>query len=103
MDNANWHRNPEVKQEMRKLNIEPISNVVYRFEYNPCERLWGQYKQHFRAVLLDKMLKGPGSRDTPLKDAMLETFNMTDVSESIPRFIKKALGMIRRDANEIRK
>jgi hypothetical protein len=28
---------------------------------------------------------------------------MTDVSESIPRYIKKALGIIRRDANEIRR
>jgi len=27
---------------------------------------------------------------------------MTDVSESIPRFIKKAMGILRRDANAIR-
>ena len=28
---------------------------------------------------------------------------MTDVSESIPKFIKKAMGMLRRDANALRK
>ena len=49
------------------------------------------------------MLKGPRKQDTPLKDALFETFNYTDVTESIPRYIKKALGMLRRDANEIRK
>ena len=53
--------------------------------------------------MLDKMLKGPGKRDTPLKDALLETFTMTDVTESIPRYIRKSLGMRRRDANEIRR
>jgi len=39
----------------------------------------------------------------PLLEALHETFLMTDVSQSIPRFIKKALGMLRRDANEIRR
>ena len=28
---------------------------------------------------------------------------MTDVSESIPKFIKKAMGMLCRDANALRK
>jgi hypothetical protein len=102
MDRAGYHRSPEVKAEMKELNIEPIYNVAYRFQYNPMERLWRQWKQNYRAVLLDKMLKGPGTKDTPLKDALHETFVMTDVSESIPRYIKKALGMLRRDANEIR-
>ena len=35
MDNAGYHKNLEVKEEMRKLNIEPVLNVAYRFEYNP--------------------------------------------------------------------
>lgn len=56
MDGAGYHRNREVKAEMTRLNIEPIMNVGYRFQYNPCERLWGQYKHHYRALLLDKML-----------------------------------------------
>ena len=45
---------------------------------------------NFRAILLDKMLKFPDSKATPLLDALRETFYMTDISESIPRFIKKA-------------
>ena len=49
------------------------------------------------------MLKGPSPKDNPLKEALHETFLMTDVSESIPRYIKKALGILRRDANEIRR
>lgn len=58
---------------------------------------------NFRAILLDNMLKGPGTKETPLLNALHETFKMTDASESIPRYIKKALGILRRDANEIRK
>ena len=56
MDRASYHRNPDVKEEMKKLNIEPIMNVAYSFKYNPCERLWALYKLHFRAILLEKML-----------------------------------------------
>ena len=66
--------------EMKKLNIKPLLNTQYRYEFNPVERLWSMYKANFRAILLDKMLKNPDPKDTPLKDAMLETFTMTDVS-----------------------
>ena len=48
MDNANYHKNLEVKEEMRKLNIEPVLNVAYRFEYNPCERMWSKFKHNYR-------------------------------------------------------
>ena len=41
MDGASFHRNPEVKQLMTELNIEPVYNVGYSFQYNPCERLFG--------------------------------------------------------------
>ena len=66
MDRASYHKNEEVKKEMAKLNIEPVMNVAYCFKYNPCERLWSQYKLHFRAILLEKMLRGPGVKGTPL-------------------------------------
>ena len=39
-DGAKIHLNPDVKTMMGKLNIKPVLNVAYRFEYNPCERLW---------------------------------------------------------------
>ena len=40
LDGASIHRNPEVKKRMVELNIEPVFNVGYAFQYNPCERLW---------------------------------------------------------------
>ena len=60
-----------MKNEMASLNIEPLYNVAYRFEFNPLERLWGLYKQVYRAHLLDRMLECPGKKDTPLKDSLL--------------------------------
>ena len=39
-DQAGFHRNLEVRKHSEKLNIEPIWNVAYRFEFNPVERLW---------------------------------------------------------------
>ena len=40
MDGAGYHKTENVKNKMKELNIEPIINVGYRFEYNPCERYW---------------------------------------------------------------
>ena len=88
---------------MDKLNIKLVLNTQYRYEFNPVERLWSMYKTKFRAILLDKMLQNPDPKSTPMVDAMLETFAMTDVSSAIPRFIWKALHILRREANDIRK
>ena len=74
LDGASFHRNDDVKKHMKKLNIEPVYNVGYRYDFNPCERLWAMYKQHYRKVLLQKMLADPHPKDTPLKDALFETF-----------------------------
>ena len=105
MDNAVYHKNDKVKVKMKEHNIEPVFNVGYRFEYNACERLWSMYKTHFRKVLLRKMLDDPDPKSLPMKEALHETLcaKAADVNVSIPKFIKKALGMLRRDANEIRK
>jgi transposase len=73
MDGAGFHRNPEVKKLMVELNIEPVFNVGYSFQYNPCERLWAQYKIHFRKILLEKMLRDPGPKAYPMKEALFET------------------------------
>jgi transposase len=67
MDNARFHKSEEVAKHMKKLNIEPVFNVAYRFEFNPIERLFAMYKQHFRKVLLRKMLDYPEAKATPLK------------------------------------
>lgn len=50
------------------------------------------------------MLKGAGVKEPVLKDALFETlcFKEESLKLSIPKFIKKALGMLRREANEIR-
>ena len=50
-----------------------------------------------------RMLDDPGPKDTPLKDALHETFNNLNVNESIPKYIKKSLGILRRHANDIRR
>ena len=51
------------------------------------------------------MLRGAGIKEPVMKDALFETFcaKQNEVKLSIPRFIKKALGMLRREANAIRK
>ena len=51
------------------------------------------------------MLRGAGVKEQVLKDSLFETlcYKEKEVKLSIPRFIKKALGMLRRDANMIRR
>ena len=51
------------------------------------------------------MLRGALVKEPVLKDALFETFcaKEKEVKESIPKFIKKALGMLRREANKIRR
>ena len=51
------------------------------------------------------MLADPGPKGKPLKDALFETLCAKEaaVKASIPRYIKKSLGMLRRKANEVRK
>ena len=51
------------------------------------------------------MLDYPEPKSTPLKDALFQTFNdkFNEVKLSIPKFIKKALKMLRTESNEIRK
>ena len=55
---------------MSKLNIQPIRNVSYRFEFNPVERVYAQLKNHFRNVLLTKMLDYPEANSNPLNAAL---------------------------------
>ena len=43
----------DVDIKMKELNIVPIMNVSYRFEFNPCERLFaGQDAQRSRTKRL---------------------------------------------------
>ena len=64
-----------LKDEWAALDIVPVWNVAYRYEYMAgIEMYWGQLKARFRPILLQKMLAWPGprSKDTPLKDAVWE-------------------------------
>ena len=40
LDGASIHKHDQVKSKMKELNIEPVWNVGYRYEYNPVERFW---------------------------------------------------------------
>ena len=51
------------------------------------------------------MLDYPEAKSFPLKDALFQTFNdkLNEVKLSIPKFVKKALTMLRIESNEIRR
>ena len=53
LDNCKVHHAIACKEKMKQLNITPVWNVAYRFEYNEaCEKWWAQLKTHFRPKLL---------------------------------------------------
>ena len=75
LDQASYHKEQsEVAPEFEKLDIVPVWNVPYRFEFNAgIERWWAVLKVRFRPLLLKKMLVDlPRRGATPLKDALLE-------------------------------
>ena len=74
LDRAGYHRGSNIREKFTELNIIPIYNVPYKYVNNPVERYWSVVKTHFRALLLDKMLKCPTSREFPMKEALKETF-----------------------------
>ena len=56
---------------MKELNIEPVWNVPYRFEFNAaCERYWAQLKQSWRPLLLSKMLEEHSNKDMLLAETV---------------------------------
>jgi hypothetical protein len=87
-----------VKPKWEELNIVPVWNVPYRYQFNEaCEKYWAQLKRKFRELLLMKMLKEPKKKDTPLRDAVLEAIAGT-TRESIPKFVKKGLRYLKEEA-----
>ena len=102
LDNCSVHHSLVVKELWAELNIEPVWNVAYHFEYNAAvERYWAQLKAAFRPLLLSKMLKFPRPKDMPLRDAVRETLRMVPTT-SIPAFIAAGLRQLRQDAAELR-
>jgi len=51
-------------------------------------------------LLLQKMLAGPRARDTPLRDAVLETIRIVPTT-SIPSFVASGLAKLEEDARSI--
>ena len=104
MDGAKYHYEKLLVQpEFERLDIVPVWNVPYRFEFNAgIERYWAQLKAAFRPLLLKKMLLDkPRRKDTPLKDALYRV--LIDVpTTSIRSFIRRGLTDLRTEANEIR-
>ena len=53
MDNANFHKGKKAKAKMVELNIEPIYNVPYQFDFNNgIEKYWRALKMRYRPKLL---------------------------------------------------
>ena len=107
MDNAGYHGkangNGIVENAYKDLNIIPVYNVGYQYMLNPVERYWSLVKHYYRRILLDKMLKCPTAREQPMRDALRETFENVNATQSIPKFIRKAQHILRRQANAIRR
>ncbi len=102
LDNASFHKSPELKPVFDTLKIKPVWNVAYSPEFNSAiELYWAQLKAYFRPLLLQKMLAGPRARDTPLRDAVYQTIREVPQS-SIPLFIARGLSCLRERVESIR-
>ena len=87
------------------MDVTPVWNLSYSPRYNAAvENYWAQLKSTFRPLLLKKMLAfpEPRSKDTPLKDALLESIMKTPLT-SLPKYIKMGLDELERDALEVMK
>ena len=105
MDGAKYHYEKDfVKPHFIHLDIVPVWNVAYSFEYNAgIERWWSQLKSAFRQLLLKKMLNDmPRRGDTPLKDTVLQVLREVPQT-SIRSFIRAGLVTLRTEANSIRR
>ena len=105
MDGAKYHYEKDfVRPHFVHLDIVPVWNVPYRFEFNAgIERWWGQLKAAFRPLLLKKMLAElPRRKETVLKDAVMQV--LLEVPQtSIRSFIRRGLVTLRTEANEVRR
>lgn len=53
LDNCRVHHGKDVKPVWAELNITPVWNVPYRYQFNDaCEKYWSQIKSTFRPLLL---------------------------------------------------
>ena len=98
MDNSKVH---PVYEQMEKLDIKPVWNVPYKFDFNAAVELyWAQIKQQFRKNLLQRMLEHTSSLDAPLKPALMDAIFETS-TDSIPRYIDRGLRSLEAEATEM--
>ena len=98
LDNCRVHHSKVVSNIWDELNIEPVWNVPYRFEFNDaCEKYWAMLKTTFRPLLLEKMLKPHNHKSTPLKDAVLEAIQKTS-RDSILKFVQRGIRQLKEEA-----
>ena len=56
MDNLWVHKNADIRELMRKLNIRPIYNVAYSPEFNPIEAVFSKVKRQFSCQRLHNLV-----------------------------------------------
>ena len=101
LDNCRVHHGKLVKPIWAELNIVPVWNTPYRFQFNEaCEKYWAQLKAYFRPLLLMKMLKSPTPKDKPLRDAVVESIRKVS-RDSIPKFARRGLSYLETEADAI--
>lgn len=56
MDNLQVHKTAEVHQTMTNLQLQPIWNVPYRFEFQPIELVFSQVKREYKKSKLNAFI-----------------------------------------------
>ena len=98
LDNSGVHRC--CTAEMARLNIEPVWNVAYKYEFNEaCEKYWAQLKSSWRPLLLKRMLEEHSNKDMLLVETVRETIQTTSY-ESIPKFVDSGIRQLNEHADE---
>jgi len=102
LDNCKVHHAKSLKGIWEELDLVPIWNVPYKFDYNSAiEKYWALVKKSFRDLLLKRMLDVPRGKDLPLAPAVREAMRITPTS-SISSFVLHGLAILERDATEIK-
>ena len=66
MDNLSVHRSKAVRNELERINVTPIYNVVYSPEYNPIEMSFAIVKQRFRALKTNDIINNSSQKTIDL-------------------------------------
>ena len=56
MDNLTVHKTVKVRAKMSELKIEPLYNVPYQPDYNPCEACNSKIKNYYKRMKLNRLI-----------------------------------------------